>query len=284
MEYAIKPPFQMKGIKPPTVEPTIIPPQISDLLLILESSIILPSFGYTGYIMLLEFFSIVIIIAVALILLGRPRRFYLVRHGETLLNAQHIRQGETGALSETGRLQAGMVGRYLKNFPIKLIISSTYPRAEETAAIVNTYLKVPIISSPLFTERRNPSEIIGKSTKDLGVIRIVDQMDLAYHADDYRVSDEENFIDLKARAQMCVKFLIRQRAHGTVVITHHLFLKMFIAYILYRERLHAADFVKLTFFNTSDNAGITVCEFHPWKFFSKTQGWEVVSFNEQPDV
>ena len=228
--------------------------------------------------------GIVLITAVVLIFLGRPRRFYLVRHGETLLNAQHIRQGEVGALSETGRLQAGMVGRYLKNFPIDLIISSTYPRAEETAAIVNTYLKVPIISSSLLTERRNPSEIIGKSTKDPEVIHIVDQMDLAYHADNYRISDEENFIDLKARAALCVKFLIRQRAREVVVITHHLFLKMFIAYVLYREKLHAADFVKLTFFNTSDNAGITVCEFHPWKFFSKTQGWEVVSFNEQPEV
>lgn len=228
--------------------------------------------------------GILLIILIVLIFLGRPRRFYLVRHGETLLNAQHIRQGESGALSETGRLQAGMVGRYLKNFPIKLIISSTYPRAEETAVIVNTYLKVPIIYSPLFIERRNPSEIIGKSTKNPEVIRIVDKMDLAYHPDDYRVSDEENFIDLKVRAQMCVKFLMLQRARETVVITHHLFLKMFIAYILYREQLHASDFVKLTFFNTSDNAGITVCEFHPWKFFSKTQGWEIVSFNEQPDV
>ena len=44
-----------------------------------------------------------------------------------------------------------------------------------------------------------------------------------------------------------------------------------------------ADFTKLAFFNVSDNAGITVCEFHPWKLFSPTLGWEVVSYNEQPE-
>lgn len=74
-----------------------------------------------------------------------------------------------------------------------------------------------------------------------------------------------------------------QGVRETVVVTHHVFLKMLIAYMLYRERLRAADFVKLSFFNISDNAGIIVCEFHSWKFFSKTCGWEVVSYNEQPE-
>lgn len=35
---------------------------------------------------------------------------------------------------------------------------------------------------------------------------------------------------------------------------------MLVAYMLYRERLHSADFVKLSFFNYSDNAGITVVD------------------------
>lgn len=213
----------------------------------------------------------------------RTRRFYFVRHGETLLNAQHVRQGEEGGLSERGRRQAEKVGEVLKRLPVERIISSTYPRARETADILKKHLNVPVIYSPLFAERRNPSEIIGKSTRDPEVIRIVDQMDLAYHTDDYRFSDEEDFLDLKKRARKCLALLARQGTRETVVVTHHHFLKMLIAYLLYRERLHAADFVKLSFFNVSDNAGITTCEFHPWKMFSPTMGWEVVSYNEQPE-
>lgn len=214
----------------------------------------------------------------------RPRRFYFVRHGETLLNAEHIRQGEDGALSPKGREQAEQVGHSLEGLPIKRIIGSPYPRAKETAEIINTYLKVPILYSPLLAERRNPSEIIGKSTHDPEVIRIVDQMDLSYHIDEYRFSDEENFIDVKERARKCLDFLARESGRETVVVTHHLILKMIVAYALYRERLHASDFTKLAFFNTSDNAGITICDYHPWKIFSATRGWEIVSYNKQPVV
>jgi broad specificity phosphatase PhoE len=229
---------------------------------------------------LLPLFALILIVLIFLLM--RTQRFYFIRHGETLLNAEHIRQGADGLLSEKGRNQADMVGKYLKHFPIDRIISSPYLRAQETSKIINAHLHVPIEYSPFLAERRNPSEIIGKSTRDTEVMRIVDQMDLAYHNDEYRFSDEENFTDLKARARKCLYFLARQGAHRTVVITHHVFLKMFVAYLLYRENLHADDFVKLSFFNVSDNAGITVCEYHPWKMFGKTRGWEVVSYNEQP--
>jgi probable phosphoglycerate mutase len=213
----------------------------------------------------------------------RPRRFYIVRHGETVLNAKHVRQGEEGGLSEEGRDQAKRVGAYLKQFPIKEIISSTYERAKETSELINTELHVPIAYSKLFVERRNPSEIIGKSRELPEVKKIVDQIENAYHPDDYRYSDEENFVELKTRARTCLNLLARQGVGGSVIVTHHVTLKMLLAYILYREKLHASDFVKLSFLNISDNATITVCEYHPLKAFTRSRGWSVVSYNEQPD-
>lgn len=213
----------------------------------------------------------------------RTRRFYFVRHGETLLNKQHIRQGRDGALSEKGREQAAIVGAYLAQFSIKQIIASSYPRAKETAEIIADHLHVPITYSELLTERRNPSEIIGKDRDDPTVKKIVDQIEESYHTDDYRFSDEENFSDLKERARKCLHLLARQGARETAVVTHHVFLKIFVAYLLYGDQLHAGDFAKLSFFNVSDNAGITICEYSPWKFFSPTHGWRVISFNEQPN-
>jgi len=228
---------------------------------------------------LIAAFAVAVIVV---LLLMRTKRFYFVRHGETLLNAEHIRQGEEGGLSQVGKRQAERVGEVLKSLPIERVISSTYPRAKETALILKKYLRVPITYSPLFAERKNPSEIIGKSTRDPEVMRVVDEMDLAYHEDDYRYSDEENFIDLKQRAKKCIALLARQGTNETAVVTHHHFLKMLLAYMLHRERLHAKDFVKLSYFNVSDNAGISVAEFHPWKMFNTARGWEVVSFNQQP--
>ena len=223
-------------------------------------------------------------ILVPILFLMRPRRFYLVRHGETILNVGHVRQGSAGGLSENGKRQAERVGRYLVRFPITRLIVSPYERAQETAAIINAYLKVPVIYSALFIERRNPSEIIGKRDDDPEVVRIVDQMDRSYHDDTYRFSDEENFEDLRDRAKRALTYLSYRHTRETCIVTHGIFLKMFIAYLLYRENLHAADYVKLSFFNASDNANITVCEFHPWKLFSATRGWEVVSYNETPEA
>lgn len=226
--------------------------------------------------------STVILFIIIVLLFTRPRRFYFVRHGETLLNAAHVRQGEGGGLSPKGQEQVRRVGEALQGLHIHHMISSTYERARETALIVNTYLKASITYSPLFVERKNPKEIIGKSINDPAVMHIVDQMDLAVHDDDFRISDEENFLDLRERAHKCLDMLARRTSLQTVVVTHHHFLKMLIAYLLYRDRLHAGDFVKLSFFNASDNAGITVCDYHPWKRFSETRGWEIVSYNEQP--
>lgn len=213
----------------------------------------------------------------------RPRRFYIVRHGETVLNAKHVRQGEEGSLSEEGRDQAKKVGAYLKRFTIREIISSTYERARETSELINTELHVPIAYSKLFVERRNPSEIIGKSRELPEVKKIVDQIENAYHPDDYRYSDEENFLELKARARKCLNLLARQGVNGSVIVTHHVTLKMLLAYILHREKLHASDFVKLSFLNISDNATISICEYRPLRAFNRSRGWSIVSYNEQPD-
>jgi len=212
----------------------------------------------------------------------RPRRFYFIRHGQTVLNAQHIRQGQEGGLSEEGREQAIQVGRYLRRYSPTGIISSSYERARETSALINTELKVPVLYSSLFVERKNPSEIIGKHRDLPEVKRIIDEMELAYHTDDYHYSDEESFIELKKRARKSLNLLARQGVSGTVVVTHHVFLKMLLSYMLYRENLRASDFVKLSFFNFSDNATVTTCDFHPWKMFSKTRGWYVVAYNEHP--
>lgn len=224
------------------------------------------------------------LVAIGIVLLMRPKRFYFIRHGETLLNAKHIKQGAEGALSESGKQQAATVGELLAPVGIKKIIASPYERAKETAILIGEKVHAPIIYTPLLVERRNATELIGKSTRDPDVIRIVDEMDLAYHEDDYRYSDEENFQDLKIRAQQCLWYLAKAGRTQNCVVTHHAFLKMLLSYMLYREDLHLPGYVKLSFFNTSDNGGISVCEFHPWKIFSKTRGWEILSYNEQPNV
>lgn len=207
----------------------------------------------------------------------RPREYYFVRHGQTEANKAHIKQGAEGSLSEGGKAQAEEVGIALAQVAgLSLIVSSPYTRARETAAIISKHLKRGRVrTTPLLAERRNPSEVIGKSTHDPAVVRIVDTIDLAYHEDDYRYADEENFLDMKKRGKKCLHYLERHGARETCVVTHHAFLKMLLSYMLYGERLTAHEFIKLSFYNVSDNGGITVCKYEPWK-----RRWTIEGYNQ----
>lgn len=232
--------------------------------------------------MSLIIFAALILLALAPLLAPRLRskRFYIVRHGQTILNAEHIKQGEKGPLSPKGQEQARAIAEALKPLGITIILASPYERTVETAGIIAEGLHAPVRYSPLLAERKNPSEVIGKRRHDPEVVRIVDKIDLSYHDDAYRYSDEENFLDLKMRARKALRYLARAGAARTCVVTHHAFLKMLLASMLYRERLHAGDFVKLSFFNVSDNGGVSIAQYRPWRRFDARRGWRVESFNE----
>jgi broad specificity phosphatase PhoE len=219
--------------------------------------------------------AILIVLIVALRM--RPRRYYFVRHGQTLLNKQHLKQAGEGGLSDAGKAQADEVGAALAQVEgLRLIISSPFTRAKETSMIIGAHLAHPHIRyTPLLAERKNPSEVVGKSTHDPEVERIVDTIDLSYHEDEYRFSDEENFLDLKVRGKKCLKYLAWHGRRETCVVTHHAFLKMLLCYMLYGERLHASDFIKLSFFNPAENGGITICTYYPW-----TRRWTIEGYNE----
>jgi broad specificity phosphatase PhoE len=231
-----------------------------------------------------NWFSIVLIVTLLLFLISRLRtkHFYFVRHGKTLLNEAEVRQGEEGGLNDAGKTQADMAGIYLSQFHIQEICSSTYLRAKETADAINVHTNnVPIVYSPLLVERKNPTEIIGRSYHDPDVEYIIGRMDQSFHDDDMRISDEENFTDLKKRAARCLDFLEHRGPHEVCVVTHRIFLQVMLSYMLEGKNLHATDYAKLSFFNPADNAGITVCSYSPWRRYTKSRGWNILTYNEK---
>lgn len=224
-------------------------------------------------------FGLTLFLIYLLLTMMRPKYFFFVRHGETVLNARHIKQGDEGGLSPVGIHQAEETGQNLKSFKIRLILSSPLQRTKETALILKKHLKSPIRYNKILTERRNPTEIVGKEYSDPVTEEIVSHIDLGFHKDDYRYSDEENFIDLKERARRALNFLSRKNKTRICVVTHGIFLKMIVSFMLYRHRLNANDYIKISFFNQADNAGITIAKYYPLKRFNKTRGWEILFYN-----
>ena len=211
---------------------------------------------------------------------------YFVRHGETILNANNIRQGPLGSLSEKGRAQALETAR---KFPHKknraeVIISSPFERARETAEIIGKELSMSVEYSDLLTERRNPSEIIGRSGEDEEVKMIIDRIDKSFHEDNLRYSDEENFTDLRNRARKLLKYIKSRNEDKIIIVTHGIFLKMVICTMLYGDHLSASEYNRLSFFNPMDNAELTVCRFSTHWYWFGQDFWELLVWNGQTET
>ncbi|MDQ5931025.1 MAG: hypothetical protein QG674_191 [Patescibacteria group bacterium] len=204
---------------------------------------------------------------------------YFVRHGETELNAKGIRQGPDGPLSPNGIEQ---VKETAKRFPTKkgkpqAIISSPFQRTKETALIIGEVLNMPVEYCDLLVERRNPTEIVGHSGKEEQVQKIVDRIDKSFHDDTLRYSNEENFVDLKARAKRLLEYIAKRKERQIIMVTHGIFLKMVVSYMLLGDKLTASEYNKLSYLNPMDNAALTICT-RTTRFLRKAK-WELLVWN-----
>ena len=79
---------------------------------------------------------------------------YLVRHGETVDNANQIMQGQTqGELNENGIRQALEVSEAWKDRPIDVVIASDLKRSIDTARIIAEPHGLEVVTTPLLRER-----------------------------------------------------------------------------------------------------------------------------------
>ena len=92
---------------------------------------------------------------------------YLVRHGETVDNANQIMQGQTqGQLNENGIKQAREFSEEWKNKPLDVVIASDLKRSVDTAKIIAEPHHLEVLSTPLLRER-NWGSFTGRYIPDL---------------------------------------------------------------------------------------------------------------------
>jgi probable phosphoglycerate mutase len=96
------------------------------------------------------------------------RLIYLIRHGETALNASRVLQHPETPLSERGLEQARRLAERLRGAGIAHILASDYARAARTAAALATATGAPLAHEPLLRER-NFGDLRGRAYADLGL-------------------------------------------------------------------------------------------------------------------
>ena len=132
--------------------------------------------------------------------------------------------------------------------------------------------------SNLLVERRNPTAIVGHEGSEREVRQIVDQMDKSFHDDNFRYADEENFVDLKERAKKLLAYIADRSEERIIMVTHGIFLKMVVSYMLLGDTLTASQYNNLSYHNLINNASMAICSYTT--HLLKRNEWKLIVWND----
>lgn len=198
---------------------------------------------------------------------------YFVRHGESVNNVGKLYQGADVELSEKGKQQAEFVANRFQHVPVDIILASNYTRAHDTAKAIKRVTQKPLEVLSTLIERKRPSSFENKPYDDPSLEEIRGLID--NHPDpDHHHSDEENFFDVKKRAEEVIRSLEQRTEENIIVVSHGIFLKTILMSLLLKDSFNLENF------NNSDalhfeNTAITVCEFR-----GKEKGWKIKTIND----
>jgi probable phosphoglycerate mutase len=188
-------------------------------------------------------------------------KVYFVRHGESEGNVGSIRQGPHSPLTKHGRKQANFIADRVARLEVDTLVSSTMKRAVETAEIIGQRIEKPFETSELFIERRRPKEQIGNAKNSPLALEAETAIIQNFTVPGFRYSDEENFDDLKKRAEAALEFLVQKSTNRVVVVTHGFFLRVLAAYAVFGKSLTAPVCDRFIQKFHTENTGITVFGF-----------------------
>ena len=205
------------------------------------------------------------------------KKIYFIRHGESQTNASRIYIGASSLLTKKGLEQAVLVAERCTKIKIDIVISSTFPRAKQTADVIAEKINKPIELSQLFGEKRRPSKQIGLAKDDAEPIRLEQLFIKNFPDPNFRNSDGENFTDLKKRALEALSFLAHRPEENILVVTHGFFMRMLLACAVIGEDLSGAECEKFVQKFHMENTSITVFGYDETK---KKSPWWIWVWND----
>lgn len=188
------------------------------------------------------------------------KTIYVIRHAESIANAERRAGRATDPLTERGRNQARQLAARFTSIPLEAVLSSTYTRAQETAQIVADALGLPLETSDLFVESKSPSSVEGLSSQDPRLKEVRALLHDNWGNPTFHHSDEENFFGLSTRARAALQFLEDHPANCLAVVSHGAFICALAEVLVLGDDLTAP--LSTRFYNAfpSSNTGVMVVE------------------------
>ncbi|TSC71405.1 MAG: putative phosphoglycerate mutase [Parcubacteria group bacterium Gr01-1014_70] len=206
----------------------------------------------------------------------KSKTIYFVRHAESEANVADDRfQDSTSQLSAEGLRQAEVLAERVSNISVDMIISSTMKRARQTSEIVAKKIAKPVVYTDLLHEARLPSVYYGKRRDDPEILKLQGLYMQNRFDKRWRLADEENFEDRKARAKKILAYLLGFKEEKILVVTHGTILRITIAFMMFDDDLTPIEYHKVVPFLHMTNTGITVCT------HNKKEGWRMLTWNDR---
>lgn len=159
-----------------------------------------------------------------MIKLRNETTLYFIRHGQTIYNKKHIRQGThiDDYLDTDGILEVEKIVPIIKILDLDVLFTSYLRRSEETAALINQSLNksVPIMHDYRLRERDFGS-LAGKTMDEWDKIlpNHKEQEDIQNY--DYRPFGGENVADVRKRVFGSILDIANNNSHKNIgIITH----------------------------------------------------------------
>jgi broad specificity phosphatase PhoE len=206
------------------------------------------------------------------------KKIYLVRHAESEGNIGKVQQGPSTPLSEKGTQQTAFIAERFKTIDIDCIISSPQTRAKTTAEAISAAIGKNVEYSDLLVERKKPTAIIGidRSSKEFNEVE--DAIRDNFHTLEWRHSDEENFLDLKARAVQLLLHADSLSEDNILMVSHGVFMAMIAAYAIFGEKVTSQEFWNVFVGTEHGNTGITILK--QSKFKDEPIRWKLLTWND----
>lgn len=202
-------------------------------------------------------------------------KLYFIRHGETDSNLQKRAFSLNDKLTDVGRKQAQNLANKISDISIDVILTSPHKRTIETAEIIAKKINKEIQEISFLGEKKWPSEIEGKLLEEPEVKKIFNLLREKNNTDPtWHYSNEENFFDIKKRAEFFIEYVSKLAHANILAISHEYFIKMIIATMMHSDQLTYEIFRDFYHFTSLDNASLALCE--------KQEGkWKLITLSDQ---
>ncbi len=203
-------------------------------------------------------------------------KFYFIRHGETDNARDKIFGPDADHLNDAGIHQARLLAEHLaKEAPFDALITSPISRAEETATIVGRAIGRAPVAHDIFREKKIASSFLNKPFYEESIqkirttIREHNRTEPLWHYE-----DEENFLDIRARAEKAIAYLIALNKEKIAIVTHSTFIKALALTLMFEEHLTFDIYYRFLLSTNIKTGGLVVFEHR------EPAHWHLIEWND----